>query len=179
MRQFDTGIVKRLPWKVCADAKRNREFGVLGLRMIELARSNSLWNESESTFLPVIIGNSIAELVQRLIEERRQRNVEMAQCTAAWDAYVEEIYALNSSTLVEAIRDDEDDDDSAEEDDDDADASNDEADDAPPIQLAASVLSIGVGCAFRGWDITYFWDASHIHHCRLHLLRSLLVLLVC
>jgi hypothetical protein len=148
--QFDTGIIKRLPW--CSpSASQIEEFSEIGNKLIGLARDRFAETETDPYFAPRLPVGSIAEITASRNAKQKDIAEAYANLTSRWDEFVGELYGLDSETLRLALQS------GLEADESEADEIEDEEEANPSSvtagDLARNILSIAIGACFGRWNI--------------------------
>jgi hypothetical protein len=138
--EYNTGILKQLPWRYPSNSgeltSRTYQTIVLGREMARISEVNSF-------FSTPVIRNSLHESFVELTKLNLNTLKAVENCQEMWDEAIDEIYGIDSSGLFV-----EDEVDIEEED-------NDDSDDIGSltlIEVAKSIFSYMIGCAFGRWD---------------------------
>lgn len=139
---FNTGIVKRLPWK--NDDRILRLEGTTK-KAIEACLEAAALSEVNSCFVSIPVGKNLREVQVAAAKKRDAAAQTRAETCAVWDTVVDQVFGVDSSGLnIESSED-------AEEEDEDG-----PVDDEEPIFTeddTHAVLSYAVGCVVGRWDI--------------------------
>jgi Eco57I restriction-modification methylase len=142
--EFNTGIIKRLPWK--SDGRILRLADVTQ-RAIEAWRDAAALSEVNSLFVSPIIASDFSVMHACATEKGALAGRIRDECCAKWDATVDEVYGVDSSMLGEGA------------DDNDEVTGDDEEDAADeivsPVDQVHSVVSYTLGVAAGRWDVRF------------------------
>lgn len=148
--EFNTGILKALPWKQPpADSIRELARGASDCALI--LRDLDGASETTSFFVSLDKSPSLAELTTMLNSKRITTGEFVADHSRKWDQHVDTVYAVDSSSLEKQLSDE-------------VEESNEaDADDEPlpatqsysASECVQRVLSYLLGDAFGRWDIRY------------------------
>ena len=151
--QYNTGILKRLPWidPPPADCER---LSSIARELIIQYRDLQTWNERDSHYTFQLAGNSIEEIASSFRARRKTIEEHIFSLNREVDALVEGLYGITGDSVREAIL-------GNNTDDGDEDEEQIEAEEGLDTELidskriASSILSYAVGCHFGRWDVTH------------------------
>jgi hypothetical protein len=152
--EFNTGIVKRLPWK---NDKRIMQLDGPTKHVIELCRDAAAISEVNSCFVALPIRQTVREMGRAAADIGEAADRSKAEMCSRWDAVIDEVFGVDSSQLSLESSLSVEDDDEVEEDDNEATEDDGQADEeqAPVGNNICAIVSYSVGCAVGRWDIRY------------------------
>ena len=157
--EFNTGILKRLPWQY-ADEPEKLANDVL--EAIHALRREGRLNEANSYFISVILASSITEIADRIARLSLEVAQTIAKCQMTCDETMDRLYAVDSTSLealsVENAEDSEEDED--QEDSDEDSESPVSAAEGDRTKVALQLTSYCVGVCVGRWDIHIALDPS-------------------
>jgi hypothetical protein len=150
--EFNTGILKRLPWKYSQDVN---ELTNIVIKTIVSLRHEASSNEVNSYFSPILISKSIGDFAQRSarISDEVERVIE--ECQQIWDKKMDELYCVDSLSLAAIIENSPDDtvDSEIPEFSEDAQSSERHFSEDNLWKSAENICSYTVGVATGRWDV--------------------------
>ena len=159
--QFDTGIIKRLPWRLPKGIEDVGKYAATARKLIELARNGYNLIETAPCFTISLGGLSLFALSSRLEAERGRVLQESQELASCWDEFVEQLYGVAAEEIKEAI--------SGDNSDDDAESDSEETDTEGIFQVSIEtaqvtrvVMSVAFGTVFGRWDIRKMLRASDV-----------------
>lgn len=138
--EFNTGIIKRLPWK---SDDRLLQLEGQTKKAIETCREAAALSEVNSCFVSLPSKETLREMQLAMTNIREAAARILTETCAQWDGVVDEVFGVDSSSLsIESENDSEEDD-------------EDQADEepVPSGNDVYAVLSYAVGCVVGRWDI--------------------------
>ncbi len=150
--EFNTGIIKRLPWRYPENA---HELAGETVTAIVASREVARLQETNSCFSVPAIRESLGEIAMEFSEAVSQMRRTVESSSGIWNAAMDSLYGIDSRELVKE---------DAEEGELDAE-NNDETDDAEevifdPAAVTMATLSYALGCVFGRWDARIALDSS-------------------
>ncbi len=148
--EFNTGILKKLPWFKPQVAEMVRFGSLAASCAVTLRKSEVMMSETNSCFIGVPVKASIQDTVAHINGTLRTAHALVDSASQDWNEHVDSVYGVCS----EGLDSDGEGDDEQQEGEEDADN-----DDASPVATNLSVaqllFSYWVGCSFGRWDIRF------------------------
>jgi hypothetical protein len=141
--EFNTGIIKRLPWST---DERIRQLKDLTLEAINACRSAARISEINSCFTVPKIDESLLESYSSALAMMEHGETVRMNCCSQWDNLVDDAYGVDSSSMLL---------DSTEEEDDYEELEGDEGQLLGVEDYTGQILSYTAGIAFGRWDIRF------------------------
>ncbi|MCB0069889.1 MAG: BREX-1 system adenine-specific DNA-methyltransferase PglX [Caldilineaceae bacterium] len=142
--EFNTGIIKRMPWRTLSDGQM---LEALTLDAINMTRNTRIESETNSLFSGLNIAKSLKIMARNRQELAAQAEDVKARCQSEWDRQICLAYGVSSLGFISGEDDDIDGDE--DENDDDISVTSDELE----LIVSQAVLSYALGCTFGRWDI--------------------------
>jgi len=141
--EFNTGIVKRLPWN---SDERILKLESLTLEAINACRDAAATNEVNSCFVSPCVGASFMEGHSKTLAVIERGERVRDACCSQWDKVVDDVYGVDSSSMLFDCPDEDE-------------QSNEDVDDEQPCLVSEEhveqMLSYAVGSVVGRWDIRY------------------------
>ena len=141
--EFNTGIVKRLPWK---NDERIFQLENATKQVIELCREAAAISEVNSCFIAPPIRETVRETENAAAEIRMAAERARIEMCSTWDGVIDAVFGVDSSSLSLDNEDDAEDHDEEEDHDDEL---------ATVSGINGAIVSYVIGCAIGRWDIRY------------------------
>jgi hypothetical protein len=157
--EFNTGILKRLPWQY-ADEPEKLANDVI--EAIHALRREARLNEANSCFISVILASSINEIADRIARLSLEVAQTVAKCQTTCDETMDRLYAVDSTSLKSLSVE------NAEDSDGDEDQEDSEEDSESAVSVAEGdrtkaaleLTSYCVGVCVGRWDVRVAIDPS-------------------
>ncbi|MBC8432683.1 MAG: BREX-1 system adenine-specific DNA-methyltransferase PglX [Desulfobacterales bacterium] len=158
--EFNTGILKRLPWKYTDESKKLADNVLDAIHA--LSRKASLVDETNSYFSSIVLASSISNLADRIVKLSAEVDEVVGTCQTSWDEAIDRIYAVDSTSL-ESISSEEIEESNADEEQEDS-----EQNSEPPVsatesdltRVAFESISYCIGICVGRWDVRIALDSS-------------------
>lgn len=148
--QFDTGIVKRLPWLPQLEPAQEKEMADLSLSMIRALNRLAALDERHLLFSGLPHTCSLSKLLDTLGELHRTVQEEVKVGMSRWDSFCETQYGVSESMVRSQLGDDPSELESSSDDD----VDEDDGEVETPVcgtEVAASVVSLAFGQVMGRW----------------------------
>ena len=149
--EYNTGIVKKVPW--VEGAASSHELVDLTKATVRRLQSARAINETNSCFIPILSSDSIKTSLEQWNRFNDDAELELSNVMEDWDRFIDQLYGVDSSSLQ---FDDQEGYSSSKEEDE-------EQEEETPIvrsESAGSLIGIMVGFVFGRWDVRVAIDQS-------------------
>lgn len=143
--EFNTGIIKRLPWKVPGECY---DLGRVAMEAVLSAREVKRIEETNSCFESPTIGACIDDISYKINQLSKSSGESIAKCDQLWNEAMSVAYGVE----LDAI-DEESDDGLDEVSDEDFELEGETSSQDQKQHIACSLVGYSVGCAFGRWDV--------------------------
>jgi hypothetical protein len=149
--EYNTGIVKKVPW--VEGAASSHELVDLTKATVRRLQSARAINETNSCFIPILSSDSIKASLEQWNRFNDDAELELSNVMEDWDRFIDQLYGVDSSSLQ---FDDQEGYSSSKEED------EEQEEDTPIVrsESAGSLIGIMVGFVFGRWDIRIAIDQS-------------------
>lgn len=150
--EYNTGIVKKVPWIDGAALSHDLcDLTKTTVTKLQFARAT---NETNSCFIPILSSDSIKASLEQWDRFNEDAELELSNVMGDWDRFIDQLYGVESSSLQ---LDDQDGDLLSKEED------EDQEEDSTSIvrsESAGSLIGIMVGFVFGRWDVRIATDPA-------------------